>query len=200
MYACVCLPNPSTADRMLHKTDFYAEYSLMARETQRIKKWYLMPLCLTLSIIRYGSRVKWVNPGKEIALSPTPWCSSYQKGILQVTLDYDRQLYLLYSWFQFGDFPSPWPIFIPRLRMPVLLYYLPLAWGIRDQFMPLPKAHPGFESGLVLLSIYLLSFSLSVYRSVCMHLSLSLSHTHTHSLSLPVVFYLLSFSSLFLLG
>ena len=39
----------------------------MARETwvqsqvesyQRLKKWYLMPPCLTLSIIRYGSRVK----------------------------------------------------------------------------------------------------------------------------------------------
>ena len=25
---------------------------------QRLKKWYLMPPCLTLSIIRYGSRVK----------------------------------------------------------------------------------------------------------------------------------------------
>ena len=25
---------------------------------QRLKKWYLMPLCLTLSIIRYGSRVR----------------------------------------------------------------------------------------------------------------------------------------------
>ena len=24
--------------------------------------------------------VKWVNPGKGVAPSPTPWCSSYQKG------------------------------------------------------------------------------------------------------------------------
>ena len=39
-----------------------------------------MPPCLTLSIIRYGSRVKWSNPGKGVAPSPTPWCSSYQKG------------------------------------------------------------------------------------------------------------------------
>ena len=29
---------------------------------QRLIKWYLMPPCLTLSIIRYGSRVKWSNP------------------------------------------------------------------------------------------------------------------------------------------
>ena len=47
---------------------------------QRLKKWYLMPPCLALSIIRYGSRVKWSNPGKLIAPSPTPWCSSYRKG------------------------------------------------------------------------------------------------------------------------
>ena len=26
-----------------------------------------MPPCLTLSIIRYGSRVKWSNPGKGVA-------------------------------------------------------------------------------------------------------------------------------------
>ena len=42
---------------------------------KRLKKWYLMPPCLTLSIIRYGSRVKWSNPGKVVAPSPTPWCS-----------------------------------------------------------------------------------------------------------------------------
>ena len=45
----------------------WLECSPMARETwvqsqvesyQRLKKWYLMPPCLTLSIIRYGSRVK----------------------------------------------------------------------------------------------------------------------------------------------
>ena len=74
----------------------------MARETwvqsqvesyQRLKKWYLMPPCLTLSIIRYGSRVKWSNPGKGVAPFPTSWCSSYRKGSLQVTLDYGRQLY-----------------------------------------------------------------------------------------------------------
>ena len=52
---------------------------------------------LTLSIIRYGSRVKWRNPGKGVASSPTPWCSSYRKRCLRVTLDYGRQLYFLLS-------------------------------------------------------------------------------------------------------
>ena len=54
---------------------------------------YLMRPCLTLSIIRYGSRVKWRNPGKGVAPSPTPWCCSYRKGSLWVNLDYGRQLY-----------------------------------------------------------------------------------------------------------
>ena len=46
---------------------------------QRLKKWYLMPPCLTHSIIRYGSRVKWSNPGKGVVPSPTHRCCSYRK-------------------------------------------------------------------------------------------------------------------------
>ena len=38
-----------------------------------------MPPCLTLSNIRYGSRVKWSNPGKGVAPSPTPWCCKLSK-------------------------------------------------------------------------------------------------------------------------
>ena len=80
----------------------------MARETwvqsqvelyQRLKKWYLIPTCLTLWIIRYGSRVKWSNPGKWVASSSIPSCCSCRKGSLWVTLDFGRQLYLLISTF-----------------------------------------------------------------------------------------------------
>ena len=46
---------------------------------QRLKKWYLMPPCLTISVIRYRSRVKWNNPGKGVVPSLIPWCSSYRK-------------------------------------------------------------------------------------------------------------------------
>ena len=53
---------------------------------QRLKKCYLMPPYLAPSILRYGSRVKWSNPGKVVAPSHTPWCSSYRKGSLRVTL------------------------------------------------------------------------------------------------------------------
>ena len=49
--------------------------------------------------IRYVSRVKWSNPGKWVAPSPTPRCSSYWKGSPLVALDYGRQLYLLTYWY-----------------------------------------------------------------------------------------------------
>ena len=61
-------------------------------ETQ---KWYLILPCLTLSIIKYRSRVKWSNPEEGVVPSPTTQCSSYWKGSLQVNLDCGRQLLLL---------------------------------------------------------------------------------------------------------
>ena len=60
----------------------------------------MIPPCLTLSIIRYGSRVKWNNPGKSLAPSRTPWCSSYRKRSLRVTLDYGHQLYFFANYFE----------------------------------------------------------------------------------------------------
>ena len=78
------------------------ECSPMARETgiqspvesyQRLKKRYLIPSCLTFSVISYVSRVKCSNPRKGVAPSPKPRGSSYWKGSLRVTLDYGRQLY-----------------------------------------------------------------------------------------------------------
>ena len=62
---------------------------------QRLLKWHLIPPCLSLSNIRYISRVKWNNPGKGVVPSPIPQCSSYWKGSLRVALDYGRQLDLL---------------------------------------------------------------------------------------------------------
>ena len=44
---------------------------------QRHKKWYLMLPCLTLSIISYGSRVKWSNPCKGVP-SPAPRKRTYK--------------------------------------------------------------------------------------------------------------------------
>ena len=58
---------------------------------QKLKKWYLMPPCLTFSIIR----VKWSNLGKGVALSATPQSSNYWKGSFRVFLDKVHQLYFL---------------------------------------------------------------------------------------------------------
>ena len=69
--------------------------SILGRLIPKTQKWYLIPPCLTLSIIRYRSMVKWSNPRTWVAPSPTPWCSSYWKGSLRITLDYGRQLYFL---------------------------------------------------------------------------------------------------------
>ena len=59
----------------------------------KTKIWYLMPPCLTLSIITYISRVKLSNPRKGVAPFPTLQRSSYCKESLRVTLN--CQLYLL---------------------------------------------------------------------------------------------------------
>ena len=48
-----------------------------------------------LNTQHYKGRVKWRIPGKGVVPSPTPWCSSYRKGSLRVTLDYGRQLYFI---------------------------------------------------------------------------------------------------------
>ena len=66
--------------------DKWVECSPMVRKTwvqsqvasyQDFKKWYLITPCLALNNIRYVSRRKWSNPGKGVAPSPTPRCSSY---------------------------------------------------------------------------------------------------------------------------
>ena len=70
--------------------------SIPGRVISKTRKNVLIPLCLTLSNIRYVSMIKWKNPGKGVAPSPTYRCSSYCKESLLVALDYGRQLYLLY--------------------------------------------------------------------------------------------------------
>ena len=79
----------------------WAECSPMVQEprfnptschTKDFKKWDLISPCLTLSTIRYVSKVEWSNSAKKEAPSPTPWSSSYWKRSLLVALKYSRQL------------------------------------------------------------------------------------------------------------
>ena len=55
-----------------------------------------LKMVLDATLLNTEVRVKWSNPGKGVAPSPTPWCRSYQKGSLRVTLDYGRQLFTYY--------------------------------------------------------------------------------------------------------
>ena len=83
----------------------------MVESYQRLKKWYLMPPCLTLSIIRYVSRVKWSIPEKGVAPSPTLRCCSNWKANIWVALDYLSPM-LLTLW----DFETQtyWPKSVRR--------------------------------------------------------------------------------------
>ena len=46
----------------------------------------LMLPVLTLSFLRYVSRVKWSNSGNGVATSVTPWCISFWKGACRSSL------------------------------------------------------------------------------------------------------------------
>ena len=50
-----------------------------------------------LNTQHYKARIKGkVKQSMEgVAPSPTPWCSSYRKGSLRVTIDYGRQLTII---------------------------------------------------------------------------------------------------------
>ena len=74
--------------------------SIPVRVIPKTQKWYLM----LPSVTRQGSRVKWNNPGKGVASSPKPWCSSYRKRSLLVTLDNCCQLYFIITAISF-DLP-----------------------------------------------------------------------------------------------
>ena len=43
--------------------------SISGRVIPKTQKWYLMPPCLTINIIRYRSRIMLINPEKEVAPS-----------------------------------------------------------------------------------------------------------------------------------
>ena len=58
----------------------------------------MIPPCLTLSNIRYISRVKWSNPGKVVVPSLTPWCCSYWKGSLLVTSTMVTNFYMVFKY------------------------------------------------------------------------------------------------------
>ena len=69
--------------------------SIPCRVIPKTQKWYLMPPCLTLSNIRLGSRGKWSNPEKGIALSLHLSVVAIKKGAFVSTSTKGWQLYFL---------------------------------------------------------------------------------------------------------
>ena len=89
----------------------------------------MIPRCLTLSIIRYVSRVKWGNSGKGAALSPTARYRSYWKGSFRVTnFTYFTIQQSMQCWWAsiHSAFPRLQSALSVRLR--ICLLYL-LQWG-----------------------------------------------------------------------
>ena len=60
--------------------------SIPGRDIPKTQNGTCMPPCLTLSIIRHGSRVKWVNPGKGV-VPPHLGVVVIKKGDFVVTFD-----------------------------------------------------------------------------------------------------------------
>ena len=71
--------------------------SIPGRVIPKTQKMVLDAILLNTQHYKVKIEVKWSNLGKGVAPSPTPWSSSYQKGSLRVTLDYDRELYFFYN-------------------------------------------------------------------------------------------------------
>ena len=86
-----------------------------------------------LSTQWYKVRINLSNPGKGVAPSHTPQCSSYWKGSLLVAFDFDQQLYLLpititaIVWFGL----VLWHICHCKLLMLSPLLCWPVGWGCR---------------------------------------------------------------------
>ena len=93
----------------------------------------MIPPCLTLSNIRYVSRLRWNNPGKGVAPFPTPRCSSYWKGSLLVALDYGRQLYFFYIPFmveELGTYRQGYLLLVPFASTSICPFLL--GWHLRQ--------------------------------------------------------------------
>ena len=68
--------------------------SIPGQVIPKTQKMVLDSALLSNQYIKVRIKEKWSNPRNGVAPSPTPQCSSYLKGSLQVTLDYGHQLYL----------------------------------------------------------------------------------------------------------
>ena len=75
--------------------------SIPGRVIPKTQKMVLDASLLHTQHYKVRIKVKWSNPGKGVAPFLAPWCNSYRKGSLRVTLDSGRELtYLLFFHFR----------------------------------------------------------------------------------------------------
>ena len=91
----VLLPKPSLWLNREFTNGLGDRDSIPVESYQRLKKWYLMPPCLTPSIQKQ-IKGKWSNPWKWVAPLPIPQCSSYWQRSLWVTLNNSWPTYNLH--------------------------------------------------------------------------------------------------------
>ena len=67
--------------------------SIPGRVIPKTQKMVLDASLLNTQLYKVRIKGKVEQSREGVAPSPTPWCSSYRKGSLRVTLDYGRELY-----------------------------------------------------------------------------------------------------------
>ena len=115
-----------------------------------------MPVCLALSIIRLGSRVKWNNPGKEVAPSPTPQGSSFERGAFgSPSTKVTNCTYLFLYSFEFYLFP----LFISFTLAPgpKILWKYPIQEEYPNQLNRYPDRKLNLMEGLQFRSSFILT-------------------------------------------
>ena len=70
--------------------------SIPGRVIPKTQKMVLDASLLNTQHYKVRIKVKVEQSREGVTPSPTPWCSSYRKGSLRVTLDYGRQLYFFF--------------------------------------------------------------------------------------------------------
>ena len=70
--------------------------SVPGRVIPKTQKWYFDASLLNAQHYKVQIKGKVEQSRERCSALPTPWCSSYRKGSLRVTLDYSRQLYFYF--------------------------------------------------------------------------------------------------------
>ena len=92
---CVCIPDIGLAVRVFANGPGDLG-SIPGRVIPKTQKMVLDASLLNTQHYKVRIKGKVEQSWEGVAPSPTPWCSSYRKGSLRVTLDYGRQLYFTY--------------------------------------------------------------------------------------------------------